>query len=144
MLFSLGVRNRGAAVIARIGRHFRLFKHVGGDLCGLDPFARALEHGLKQMRLLPFPMGFGVHDDLMFLIDHRHPVVALVTPWPVDILALSGSVMLLLRSLPLGPMFLELDFRKLLIFSILHLYVASFLLSCSAMGLSFSLASRPR
>ena len=60
----LGVRNRGAAVIACIGRHFCLLKHVGGDLCGLEPFARALEHGLKQMRLLPFPMGFGVHDDL--------------------------------------------------------------------------------
>ena len=76
----LGVRNRGAAVIACIGRHFCLLKHVGGDLCGLEPFARALEHGLKQMRLLPFPMGLGVHDDLMFLIDHSHPVVALDHP----------------------------------------------------------------
>src|SRR5688572_31895805 len=63
----LGVRNRGAAVIARIGRHFGLLKDVGGDLCGLEPYARALEHGLKQMRLLSFPMGLGVHDDLMFL-----------------------------------------------------------------------------
>src|SRR5262245_45795227 len=37
----------GATVIGRIGGYFGLLKYVWGNLCSLEPFTRALEHGLK-------------------------------------------------------------------------------------------------
>src|SRR5688500_14563800 len=88
-------------------------------------------------------MGFGIHYDLMFLIDHCHPVVALdhtMTGRHLGALGI-GDIALALAATGTDVF---LATRKVLIFSILRLYVASFLSSCSAMGLNFSLSSLSR
>ena len=96
------------------------------------------------MRLLSFPMGLDVHDDLMFLIDHGHPVVALDHPMAGRHLGALGIGDVALTLLTTGTHVFRVGFEKTLDLFDLAFVRRQFLLSCSAMGLSFSLASRPR
>src|SRR5262249_50748490 len=88
-----------------IGRELSLLKNIPLNPDGLKVFSRAFYHGLQKLVFLWLSKSFSMHHHLMLAIYRGYPIIALDHPWELFIFALSLSVKLLLRGLPLFPIF---------------------------------------
>src|SRR5262249_24603706 len=92
----------------------------------------------------PFAERFGIDYDLMFLIDHGHPVVALDHPMAGRHLGALGIGDIALALVTTGTDVLLAGFQKILNLFDLSLVGGQFLVVLSTMGLNFSLSSLSR